>query len=112
MGGRPGPWDLAAEPKRSHAPARRQGVIDFTQGPIAANLARLAWPLVVGNILQTVYNLVDMFWVGRLGAAAVAAVSIVFPTDWLLTSIAMGITVAGAALVAQWTGAGHPRQAN
>ncbi|NMA70964.1 MAG: MATE family efflux transporter, partial [Firmicutes bacterium] len=68
-------------------------------------------PLMAGNILQTVYNLVDMFWVGRLGATEVAAVSIVFPTDWLLTSIAMGITIAGASLVAQWTGAGNREQA-
>jgi len=72
---------------------------------------RLSVPLMAGNILQTVYNLVDMFWVGRLGATEVAAVSIVFPTDWLLTSIAMGITIAGASLVAQWTGAGNREQA-
>ncbi|MFS8542595.1 MAG: MATE family efflux transporter [Limnochordales bacterium] len=94
------------------APGGRRGAIDFTQGPIPANLIRLAWPLVAGNLLQTVYNLVDMFWVGRLGATQVAAVSIVFPTDWLLVSIAMGITVAGAALVSQWTGARQPREAD
>ena len=89
-----------------------RGAIDFTQGPIPANLLRLAWPLVAGNLLQTVYNLVDMFWVGRLGATQVAAVSIVFPTDWLLVSMALGITVAGAALVSQWTGAKQPREAD
>ena len=89
-----------------------RGAIDFTQGPIPANLLRLAWPLVAGNLLQTVYNLVDMFWVGRLGATQVAAVSIVFPTDWLLVSMALGITVAGATLVSQWTGAKQPREAD
>lgn len=86
--------------------------IDLTQGAVAPKLLKLAAPLVAGNILQTVYNLVDMFWVGKLGAAEVAAVSIVFPTAWLLISIAMGITIAGAALVAQWTGAGDPEQAS
>src|SRR5690606_17630141 len=89
-----------------------RGAIDFTQGPIPANLLRLAWPLVAGNLLQTVYNLVDMFWVGRLGATEVAAVSIVFPTDWLLVSMGMGITVAGATFVSQWTGAKRPREAD
>ena len=86
--------------------------MDFTQGSIPGNLIRLAWPLVAGNLLQTVYNLVDMFWVGRLGAAQVAAVAIVFPTDWLLVSVGMGITVAGATFVSQWTGANMPRQAD
>ena len=85
--------------------------IDLTQGPLIRKLAILAAPLVAGNVLQTIYNLVDMFWVGRLGANAVAAVAIVFPTQWLLISMAMGVTIAGAALVSQWTGAGRPDMA-
>ena len=84
----------------------------MTQGAPAPKLMRLAGPLMAGNILQTVYNLVDMFWVGRLGATAVAAVAIVFPTQWLLISMAMGVTIAGAALVSQWTGAGDTDNAN
>lgn len=98
----------------SKAPQRnaRRSKVDLTQGAVAPKLLSLAAPLVAGNILQTVYNLVDMFWVGKLGAAEVAAVSIVFPTAWLLISIAMGVTIAGAALVSQWTGAGDPDQAS
>ena len=90
----------------------RRTAIDMTQGALAPKLVRLAGPLMTANILQTVYNLVDMFWVGRLGATAVAAVAIVFPTQWLLISMAMGVTIAGAALVSQWTGAGDPDRAN
>ena len=85
--------------------------IDLTQGAIVPKLAALAGPLVAGNVLQTIYNLVDMFWVGKLGPEAVAAVSIVFPTQWLLISMAMGVTIAGAALVSQWTGADDLDQA-
>jgi putative MATE family efflux protein len=84
----------------------------MTQGSLAPKLVRLAAPLMTGSFLQTVYNLVDMFWVGRLGATAVAAVAIVFPTQWLLISMAMGVTIAGAALVSQWTGAGDTDRAN
>ena len=84
----------------------------MTQGALAPKLISLAAPLIAGNILQTVYNLADMFWVGRLGANAVAAVAIIFPTEWLLISMAMGVTIAGAALVSQWTGAGQPERAN
>lgn len=96
---------------RSIAKSQRKQKIDLTTGSISPKMIKLAAPLVAGNILQTVYNLVDMFWVGKLGAADVAAVSIVFPTAWVLISMAMGITIAGAALVSQWTGANEPEKA-
>ena len=46
----------------------------FLEGPIGTALMRLAVPIILGNLLQTGYQLTDAFWVGRLGAAAVAAV--------------------------------------
>ncbi|MGI9174008.1 MAG: MATE family efflux transporter [Rhodothermales bacterium] len=49
------------------------------QGSIAGALLRLAGPVVLANVLQTVYQLTDTFWVGRLGTEAVAAVSFSFP---------------------------------
>ncbi len=102
-------------PTKASPPLRRGGrrsAVDMTQGAITPKLLRLAAPLMAANILNTVYNLVDMFWVGRLGATAVAAVAIVFPTQWLLISMAMGFTIAGAALVSQWTGALDSDRAN
>ncbi len=83
----------------------------MTTGAITPKLFDLAWPLVVGNLLQTAYNLADMFWVGRLNAEAVAAVSLMFPTAWLFVSVAMGITAAAVALVSQHIGAGEDRAA-
>jgi putative MATE family efflux protein len=83
----------------------------MTTGAITPKLAALAWPLVVGNLLQTVYNLADMFWVGRLNAEAVAAVSLMFPTAWMFVSVAMGITAAAVALVSQHIGADEDRAA-
>ena len=65
----------------------------MTEGALAPKLLRLAGPLMAANVLQTIYNLVDMFWVGRLGATSVAAVAIVFPTQWLLISMGMGVTI-------------------
>ncbi|MFC4553250.1 MULTISPECIES: MATE family efflux transporter [Halorussus] len=84
----------------------------MTTGAVTPKLASLAWPLVAGNLLQTVYNLADMFWVGRVGATAVAAVSLMFPTAWLFVSIAMGLTAASVALVSQHVGAGEDRAAD
>jgi putative MATE family efflux protein len=86
--------------------------VDMTTGRIAPKLAHLAWPLVLGNLLQTVYNVADMFWVGRVSPEAVAAVSLMFPLSWMFVSTAMGITAATIALVSQYVGAGEDRRAD
>ncbi|WP_323849390.1 MULTISPECIES: MATE family efflux transporter [Haloferax] len=86
--------------------------IDMTDGAIAPKLFALSWPLVAGNLLQTLYNLADVFWVGRVGADAVAAVSLMFPMSWMFVSTAMGITAATIALVSQHVGAGEDREAD
>jgi putative MATE family efflux protein len=84
----------------------------MTTGAITPKLVSLAWPLVAGNLLQTFYNLADMFWVGRVGPNAVAAVSLMFPTAWMFVSVAMGLTAASVALVSQHVGAGDDRKAD
>ncbi|WIV68657.1 MATE family efflux transporter [Natrialbaceae archaeon AArc-T1-2] len=84
----------------------------MTTGAIPPKLLELAWPLVLGNLLQTFYNLADMFWVGRVSAEAVAAVSLMFPLSWMFVSTAMGITAATIALVSQHVGAGNDRAAD
>ncbi|RQG87142.1 MATE family efflux transporter [Natrarchaeobius halalkaliphilus] len=84
----------------------------MTTGVIPPKLLQLAWPLVLGNLLQTFYNLADMFWVGRVGSDAVAAVSLMFPLSWLFVSTAMGLTAATIALVSQHVGAGDDRTAD
>jgi putative MATE family efflux protein len=52
-----------------------------------------------------------MFWVGRVSAEAVAAVSLMFPTAYLFISVAMGLTAATNAVVSQHIGAGNERRA-
>ena len=84
----------------------------MTTGAISPKLFDLAWPLVLGNLLQTLYNLADMFWVGRVSTEAVAAVSLMFPLSWLFVSTAMGLTAATIALVSQHVGAGNDRRAD
>jgi putative MATE family efflux protein len=84
----------------------------FTEGPIGAALVRLALPIMLGNVLQTGYQLVDAFWVGRLGAAAVAAVSVSFPVMFLVIAAGAGLGIAGATLSAQYMGAGRQDMVN
>lgn len=85
---------------------------DLTQGSVVRALLALAVPIVFANLLQTAYQLIDTFWVGRLGAAAVAAVSLSFPVLFFLISLGLGLAIAGTILVAQYTGRGDRAQVN
>jgi putative MATE family efflux protein len=89
--------------RKAGTPAARR---DLTSGSISRALVALAVPIVLANVLQTVYQLIDTFWVGRLGAAAVAAVSVSFPILFVAISLGGGLAIAGAILVAQAYGAG------
>src|SRR5581483_3272714 len=77
------------------------------EGPILKGLLRLAVPVVFANVLQSGYQLIDAFWVGRLGGAAVAAVSASFPVMFLMMALGMGLAMAGSILTAQYRGAGN-----
>ncbi len=85
---------------------------DLISGPITPALLRLAWPVMLSNLFQTVYNLVDTLWLGRLGKVAVAAPTIAWPLVFLMISLGAGVTIAGTALVAQYTGARRYEEAN
>ena len=49
---------------------------DLTKGPISAHLAKTASFMLVTMVFQTLYFLVDLYWVGRLGKEAVAGVGV------------------------------------
>ncbi|MBV9987652.1 MAG: MATE family efflux transporter [Chitinophagaceae bacterium] len=77
------------------------------EGPVLRSLVKLAVPIVVANLLQSAYQLVDAFWVGRLGGYAVAAVSISTPIVFFTMAIGIGFALAGSILIAQHFGAGN-----
>src|SRR5882724_2127343 len=75
------------------------------EGSIPRSLFLLAVPIMGSNILQVAYQVIDAFWVGRLGAAAVASVSVTLPVMFVLIALGMGFAIAGTTLIAQYTGA-------
>jgi putative MATE family efflux protein len=77
------------------------------EGRASRAVVSLAVPVILGNILQTGYQLTDAFWIGRLGASAVAAVAISFPVMFLTIALGSGLAMAGAVLSAQYAGAGR-----
>lgn len=79
---------------------------DLTEGSILRNLISFSIPLLLGNIMQTLYNTVDSIWVGRfVGSKALGAVSVSFPIIFILISLVMGITMATTVLISQYAGA-------
>lgn len=84
----------------------------YTEGRIFNSLFSLAVPIILANILQTAYQLIDTFWLGRLGAYAVAAVSLSFPVLFLVLSLGSGLTLAGTVLVSQYKGAQDQEMVN
>jgi putative MATE family efflux protein len=91
-----------SRPERS---ARRGFDPRLLEGSISRSLFLLAMPIMGANILQVAYQIVDAFWVGRLGAGAVAAVSVTMPIMFVLIAAGMGFAIAGTTLIAQYTGA-------
>ena len=80
-------------------------VKDFTQGNIPKQLVIFAWPLFLSNLLQVVYNMVDMIVVGNvLGSSGISAVSVGGDVSHFLTFIAMGFSSAGQVLIARLIG--------
>lgn len=77
------------------------------EGSVGRALLALSMPIILGNLLQTGYQLTDAFWVGRLGAPAVAAVAVSFPVTFLVIALGSGLAMAGAVLIAQYAGAGR-----
>lgn len=85
---------------------------NLTEGSILKSLVSLAWPIIMANILHTMYQLIDTFWLGRLGANAVASVSLSFPILFLVLSLGGGLTLAGTVIVSQHKGAKNQKKVN
>ncbi len=76
------------------------------RGPIIRTMLWLAWPVMIANLVQMSYNLVDALWLGRLGRQSFAAPTVSWPLIMLFNSIGFGLAQAGMTLISQYFGAG------
>ena len=84
-------------------------IYDLTEGSVKKKLLQFATPLLLSNMLQAIYNLVDMVVVGRvLGGVGMSAVSIGGDVLHFLTFIAIGFGNAGQILIARFVGQKRP----
>jgi len=77
---------------------------DFTAGPIGRALILLAIPMVLETLLESLFAVVDIFFVAHLGADAVATVGITEAMMALVYAVSMGLGVGATAIVARRTG--------
>jgi putative MATE family efflux protein len=83
---------------------------DLTTGPLARNLFAVAWPVMISSLLQTLYNLADSFWLGKIGKSALVAPTVTMQVSFLAFAFAMGLGLGGSTLVSQYKGAERPRE--
>jgi len=79
---------------------------------IFKQLVTLSWPIVLAFMMQVGYNVVDIFWVGRLGAMAIAAVALAGNVFFIILAVGQIIGSGTVALVAQSFGAALSDRAN
>ena len=80
------------------------------EGPIAPTLVKLTLPMLIGIFSMIAFNLVDTFFLGRLGTESLAAISFTFPVVMAIGSVALGLGVGAAALISRAIGVGDDEQ--
>ncbi len=81
------------------------------KGNIYKVLVTLSLPIMINNLIQTLYNLVDGIWVSKISSVHFAATAFVFPVNFLFIAIGIGISVAGTSILSQLVGADKEEEA-
>src|SRR5436190_15597923 len=111
----------AAEPAQPQTPspplwasireALRGSHQDYTTGNLNRAILLLAIPMVLEMVLESLFAVVDVFWVGRLGADAVATVGLTESLLSLVFAVGLGLSLSTTAMVARRIGEKDPQAA-
>lgn len=100
-----------AERKGSRRPVRRSR--DLTKGSVPRNLWFLAWPQMVGGVFNSLDQMVDLFWAGRvIGFRAIGGIGVAQAYAQLITMARTGLDIAMQAMISRAVGAGRMDLAN
>jgi len=91
---------------------RRRAMHDMTKGPITQHLIKMAVPIAVGMLFQTLYFLIDLYFVSRIGDAAIAGVGAAGNLTFVVMALTQVLGVGTVTLIAQAVGRKDPVDAN
>lgn len=80
--------------------------------PVHGLLIKMALPMMISMFVQSLYNVVDSIFVARIGEDALSAVSITFPIQMLMISVAIGTGIGMSALLSRFLGAKDYKRVN
>ena len=89
-----------------------QKSIDFGKEKIHKIIFRLAPPVMIGQLIQALYNIVDSLFVGNFDGVALTSLSIIYPLQLLMIAIAVGTGVGINALMSHYRGIKREDKAN
>ena len=104
-------WIETARTRSQNIKNMRKTRGDLTRGSLLRHLLRLSGPIILSYMLQEAFNIVDMIFVGRLGAGAIAAVGVSGNLIRLIGVFSLGISTGAGIMVAQYLGARNLAQA-
>lgn len=81
---------------------------NYTEGPIGRSILLLAIPMVLEMIMESVFAVVDIFWVGHLGTDAAATVGLTESLLTLIYALAIGLSIGATATIARRIGEQNP----
>ena len=81
-------------------------------GSIVKSLFKMAIPLFFLNLLNSLYGVVDTYFVGKIGELAVGSISLTTPIMWCAMSVAMGLSAGATAIVSTYIGSQDKKTAS
>jgi putative MATE family efflux protein len=77
---------------------------DLTQGSVKKHILNLSYPMTIGMIGMIIFNLVDAYYIGKLGVEQLAAIAFTFPVVLVVNSMAAGIGLGSSVLLSKFVG--------
>lgn len=81
---------------------------NLVEGNVAKQLIRFSVPILISNLIQTLYSVVDMIVVGKMaGAHSMSGVNIGSQVTFVITNLVIGLTIGATVLIGQYLGANN-----